>query len=54
MLTLNLILFLVVLLLGIVGNLKAYKANAFQSWNIWHWNVVWVLALAFTWNGVAS
>jgi len=51
MLSVSLIIFLIILILGIVGNLKGYKANAFQTWHIWFWNIVWVLALRATWAG---
>lgn len=44
--------FLLIFVLGLVGNLKAYKNDAFKGWNIWFWNIIWVMALKVTWVGI--
>lgn len=43
------LLFLLIILLGVVGNLKAYKTDSFKNWQIWFWNIIWVLALKIVW-----
>lgn len=52
--SLALLVFILIIALGIVGNLKAYKQDAFKSWNIWFWNIIWVLALKATWVPILS
>jgi hypothetical protein len=44
----NLIVFIAVIVLGIVGNIQGAKSNAFTSWHIWFLNVLWVVALKLT------
>lgn len=41
--------FVLIVLLGIVGNVQGIKSNAFAGWHIWFWNIVWVLALKAVW-----
>jgi hypothetical protein len=52
--SLNLIMFVMIVTLGIVGNLKAYKNEAFKGWQPWFANIFWVLALKFTWAPILT
>lgn len=47
--TLSLVFFILIIVLGVVGNIKAAQVKAFGAWNIWFWNIVWLLALKATW-----
>ena len=49
MLSAALIWFILVLVLGIVGNVLGLKQGAASTYAFWFWNVVWVIALQMVW-----
>ncbi len=49
MLGINLLFFIIIAVLGIVGNIQAFRTGAPLGWNVWFWNIVWVMSLRATW-----
>lgn len=52
MVSIGLIWFIAVLILGIVGTANAIRLRAFSSgWEAWFWEAAWIVMLRMTWPG---